>query len=314
MLDELPGLVADVGRRSVRFGLTRGSGDPTDVRRFGMAEHSTFTGAVIDYLAGVGLQGQPLRSVLAVAGAARGDLINLTGSRWYISLSGLQSVLRHTPRALNECAAAALALTRLPEGELMPLSGPRPRPVRAGGTYLLLTPSTGLGVSALVTVADRLVPIQSEAAHMTAAAIDADAARVMAGLGRSGLPCSNEALLSADGLSAAYAAFGGRPGTDAEAITRAGVGDPAAAAAVRLFAAQLGALTGDLALAFGAWDGVLLAGPLARALHPVLSRPEFRQRLEAKSQFRRQLADLPVSVVRRTDLELLGAAVALREG
>ena len=71
---------------------------------------------------------------------------------------------------------------------------------------------------------------------------------------------------------------------------------------------HLGAFCGDLAMAFGAWDGVFLTGAIARFLHPQLSDPGFRQRMEAKAAFRRQLGDVPVALVNRNDLELLGAA------
>ena len=119
-------LVADIGRQSVRFGLTGGDAGlmPRDVRKYMTVEHPTFTSALVAYLGGVGLREARLPSVLAVAGAVRGDLINLTGSRWYISLSGVEAVLRVRPRALNECAANALALTMLPIAAFTPLQGP----------------------------------------------------------------------------------------------------------------------------------------------------------------------------------------------
>ncbi|WP_204337484.1 glucokinase, partial [Klebsiella pneumoniae] len=112
--------------------------------------------------------------VLAVAGAARGDLINLTGSRWYISLSGVEAVLRAPPRALNECAANALALTTLPPGAFTALHGPPPRAVEPGGNYVVIGTGTGLGVAALISAGGRLVPVQSEAGHIAFAPETAD--------------------------------------------------------------------------------------------------------------------------------------------
>ncbi len=84
------GLVADIGRQSVRFALSGGAAGiaPRETRSYHTADHATFTSALLAYLAEVGQRDAVLPSVLAVAGAARGDLINLTGSRWYISLSG----------------------------------------------------------------------------------------------------------------------------------------------------------------------------------------------------------------------------------
>jgi glucokinase len=95
------GLVADIGRQSVRFALSGGPAGiaPRETRSYHTADHATFTSALLAYLTEVGQRDAILPSVLAVAGAARGDLINLTGSRWYISLSGVEAVLRSRPRA-----------------------------------------------------------------------------------------------------------------------------------------------------------------------------------------------------------------------
>jgi glucokinase len=307
-------LVADIGRQSVRFGLTGGDAGlaPRDVRKFMTAEHPTFTSALVTYLTDLGLRDARLPSVLAVAGAARGDLINLTGSRWYISLSGVEAVLRVPPRALNECAANALALTRVPLSAFTPLAGPMPRALEPGGSYVVIGTGTGLGVAALVTAGDRLVPVQSEAGHMAFAAATPDERTFADYCAAKGHALDVETLLSGPGLLLAYEALsGGKRLPQPEDVTR-GIGrDPVCTAVVRMFVEHLGAFAGDLALAFGAWDGVYLTGAITRALVPQLKEPGFRRRLESKAAFRRQLSDVPVAVVNRSDLELLGAAAAL---
>ncbi len=57
--------------------------------------------------------------------------------------------------------------------------------------------------------------------------------------------------------------------------------------------------------------GIVGFGAIGRALHLPLTDPGFRQRMEAKASFRRQLGEVPVALVNRNDLELLGAAAAL---
>lgn len=307
-------LVADIGRQSVRFGLTGGEAGlhPREVRRFSTSEHPTFTSALVAYLEGLGLQDARLPSVLAVAGAARGDLINLTGSRWYISLAGVEAVLRARPRALNECAANALALTLLPASAFTSLHGPAPRAVEPGGNYVVIGAGTGLGVAALVTAGNALVPVQSEAGHMAFAPATPDERKFADYCHAKGHALDVETLLSAPGLCLAYEALsGGTRVARPEDVTRSTARDPAAAAVVRMFVEHLGAFAGDLALAFGAWDGVFLTGAIARALHHQLADPGFRRRMESKAAFRRQLSEVPVALVNRNDLELLGAAAAL---
>jgi glucokinase len=314
MGDEALGLVADVGRVSVRFGLTGGGHGvaPRNVRSFHTGDHPTFTSALVAYLAELRLGDTPLPSALAIAGAVNGDVINLTGSRWYISLSGVEAVLRSKPRALNECAAKALALTALPHSAAAPLPGPPCKPVALGGNYLVVSIGTGLGVAALVSESGKFVPVASEAGHMAFAPRTADETAFAAFIAARGQAVSAEALLSAGGLIAAYAALGdGKTVERAEEVTRRNAGDEAATRAVRMFVEYLGAYVGDLALAFATWNGVYLTGGIARALQPQLSGPGFRRRMEDKGVFRRQLATVPVAVIGGGDLELIGAAAAL---
>ncbi len=308
-------LVADIGRQSVRFGLSDGAMDaePHDIQRFSNSDHPTFTSALVSYLSSVGLRDARLPSVLAVAGAVRGDLINLTGSRWYISLTGVEAVLRAKPLALNECAANALALTRLPPTAFTALSGPPPRPISPGGNYAVIGVGTGLGVAALISADGRHVPVQSEAGHIGFAAQTDDEERFAAFCRRRGGLVEVETLLSANGLLLAYEALsGGKKLPAPEDVTRNIGRDPVCTAVVRMFVEHLGAFAGDLALTFDAWDGVYLTGAIARSLEPQLKEPGFRRRMEARTAFRRQLAEAPVALVNRSDLELIGAAAAIR--
>src|SRR3546814_2237049 len=88
-------LVADIGRQSVRFGLSGGKQGlvPRDVHHFNTADHPTFTSAPVAYLHRMGLENRTLPSALPIAGAVRGDVVNLTGSRGYLSFSGVAAVL-----------------------------------------------------------------------------------------------------------------------------------------------------------------------------------------------------------------------------
>lgn len=309
------GLVADIGRQSVRFGLTGGAegDDPREQQRFFNTDHPTFTSALVSYLTRVGLRDARLPSALAVAGAVRGELINLTGSRWYISLSGVEAVLRERPIALNECSANALALTRLPQDAFTPLSGPAPKPPVPSGNYAVVGVGTGLGVSALIGSDGKLVPVQSEAGHIGFAPQTAEEERFAAFCRARGMLVEVETLLSASGLLLAYEALsGGKRLLTPEDVTRNVSRDPVCKAVVQMFAAHLGAFVGDLALTFDAWDGVFITGAIARALQADLAGPCFRKRMEARTAFRRQLSEVPVALVNRNDLELIGAAAALR--
>jgi len=313
--DEI-GLVADIGRQSVRFALTGGPAGiaPRDVRSYHTADHATFTSALLAYLSEVDQRDTVLPSVLAVAGAARGDLINLTGSRWYISLAGVEAVLRSRPRALNECAATALALTTLNQSAFTPVGAQSTRLVQPGGNYIVVSIGTGLGVAALITGSNgKLQPVSSEAGHMSFSPGSPDEEK-FANYMRTRGATSSEALLSAAGLVSGYAALAdGKTIGSPEEVTRSAGRDPVSTAVARMFAGYLGAFIGDLVLTFGAWEGVYLTGPIPRALQAHLNDARFRSRLEAKDAFRRQLGEVPVAIVNRSDLELMGAAAALHD-
>lgn len=309
------GLVADIGRHSVRFGLSEGDGPPRAVRRYELADHPTFTSALLAYLTAEKVENRSLPSALAVAGAARGDLINLTGSRWFISLSGIEAVLRARPRAINECAAGAMALAGLPSIAFRPLTSGGAPAIMPGRNFLVLSPSTGFGVSALVSDGDRLIPVASEAAHMRFAPGTPEEEQIVTALRRRGLCGSIEDMLAAGGLSAMLEHVTGRPGTIRAEDIAARLGqEPALRQTMNLYAGALGAVIGDLALAFGAWDGVFLIGPMMRALAPVLPMTIVMDRAQTRGAFRRQLSQLSLTLVLRDDLELLGAAALLRAG
>lgn len=316
MATDAIGLVADVGRASVRFGLSGGPAGvtPRDVRELDAADYSTFTGALTAYLDGVGARDRVLPSALAIAGAVRGDVINVTGSRWYVTLSGIRAVLRAPARAINDFAAAASALPMVKPTALRAIGAPPPVVPRPGGAYLAVGPGAGLGVAGLLSTGDALGAVPSEAGHIRFHPATEAEKRFAEAMTRRGVRYLDaESLLSAGGLIAAYEAAGGQPGLkDAEEVVRRARADPAARAAIELFAGCLGDFLGDLLLAFGAWDGAYLTGPLARALHGHLAGSPFRQRMEAKGELGRQLRTVPVAVVEQTQLELLGAAAVLQ--
>lgn len=312
----MTGLVADIGRASVRFGLSGGPAGlgPRDIREFATSDHTTFTSALGRYITEVGHADTPLPCVLAAAGVSRGDVINISGTRWFISVDGVRAVLRAPCRIINDFAANAWALSRLPPAAFSLISGPQPAPVSRGGSFVVIGPGTGLGVAGLIVDGEGAAQvIPSEAGHVAFAPVTA-AERTFADLqaGRGGAYCSAEALLSAQGLVLAYKALGGAAALSRpEDVTCAARTDPLAQAAINLFADYLAVFVGDMVMAFGAWDGVFLIGAMARTLQHRLREPAFRRRMDHRGDYSRRMAAVPVTLVTRNHLELLGAAAVL---
>jgi glucokinase len=79
-----------------------------------------------------------------------------------------------------------------------------------------------------------------------------------------------------------------------------------------LFCALLGALAGDLALAFGARGGVFVAGGIAPRIAGYLAASQFRARFEAKGRLSGYTAAIPTRLIVRPDPALVGLAVLAR--
>jgi glucokinase len=124
---------------------------------------------------------------------------------------------------------------------------------------------TGLGVAALITAGDKLVPVQSEAGHMAFAPTTPDEKIFAQYCTSKGMHLDVESAAErARACSsrmkrcrAARSSPSPRTSPAASAATREHRGRPHVRRASRRFA-------GDLALAFGAWDGVFLSGAIAR--------------------------------------------------
>jgi glucokinase len=93
-----------------------------------------------------------------------------------------------------------------------------------------------------------------------------------------------------------------------ERITSQATSDPACDATVERFCSMLGSVAGDFALAYGAWDGVWLAGGVTPKLLRRLQTGAFRERFEDKGRYRRVLEQVPTTAILHPDAGLLGAA------
>jgi Glucokinase len=78
--------------------------------------------------------------------------------------------------------------------------------------------------------------------------------------------------------------------------------------AVDVFCAVFGAISGDLVLTLGAWDGVFLTGGLVPKMLDSLRHSGFRQRFEYKGRFSPNMARVPSLAVMHPRAGLLGAA------
>lgn len=319
-----PCLLVDLGGTNVRFALVDPArrnplaGQP--VQRFRVADFSDLAQAARSFLAD--MDAAAGRAVLAVAGPVAGDRVNMTNHPWVISRRALMAELGLDDLMMvNDFAAMSLSLTLLEASDARPLGLPRLAPAvpDKARTFAVLGPGTGLGAGALLWRDGRAFPLQTEGGHVGFAPMGEQEIALLRHLARDFGRVSNERLLSGAGLANIYlslAAMSGAVVDDAapEAITRRAAegSDPLAERALGIFCDVLGSVAGDLAMAYGAWDGVYLAGGLAAVAWPWLEQGGFRRRFEDKGRYADVLARVPTLVITHPEPGLLGAAAFAR--
>jgi glucokinase len=317
-------LLADVGGTNVRFGLA----DPAQprpllagsVRRYRAADFATFADAARTYLGESGAA--PRRGVFALAGQIRGGVVQVTNHAWSVSSERVRAELAlESVHFINDFAAMSLCVPLLAPADVRRV-GDAPAPAldeSRDRTFAVVGPGTGLGVGALLLRGGRASALETEGGHIGFAPRNEEEVEVLRRLQARYGRVSNERLLSGSGLSNLHEALGEIHGTfagrlgPAEITQRANErGDASCVHAVEVFCELLGAVAGDFVLAFGAWDGVYLAGGMPPLLLPWLDRGGFRRRFEDKGRFAEQLAQVPTQVIVHPDAGLLGAAACAR--
>lgn len=316
-------LLADVGGTNVRFALADLSlaqqpllGD--SIRRYRVADFATFTDAALAYLGDSGAR--PHRGVFAFAGQVRDGEVQVTNHSWTVSRERVRAELALADaHFVNDFAAMSLCVPLLGRADVHVI-GAAPPPSLDGAqarTFAVIGPGTGLGVGALLLRDGRAAALETEGGHTSFAPRTEEEIDILRRLGARFGRVSNERVLCGSGLSNLHEALGDLHGNFEgrlipEEITRranAGI-DTTCTRAVEVFCELLGAVAGDFVLAFGAWNGVYLAGGLTPLLLPWLERGGFRRRFEDKGRFVETLARVPTLAILHPDAGLLGAAAA----
>ena len=314
-------LVADIGGSHARFALAQtgaGAAIRIDaVEQYPTSEFSSLADAARHYLKRVAEQGKPLRAVLAVATPVTGDSVKFTNSPWTFSVAQLTRDLGFASvEVINDFAAISLALPLLGASDLRVIGAVQPSTAaKADRTYAVVGPGTGLGVSGLALRAGRRAVIESEGGHVGYAPVTPYEIDVLRELSARFGRVSVERLASGTGVVNLYQAVCALERVPAPLQQAADISaeasakpDGTCARVLKLFCEILGGFAGDIALAFGAWDGVFLAGGVAQKLAPWIEAGGFRERFEAKGRHSGLMQAIPTSMIVNPHVGLLGAA------
>lgn len=320
MSDGRPTLLADVGGTNARFALADGGAAAPlledSIRRYAVADFGSLAEAARHYLQATGTHAN--QAVFSVAGPVLGDEVRMTNHPWVIGIEATRTALGLDGlRVVNDFVAQAMAIRLLKETDVRMLGTPAWRPLaRDNGTCAILGPGTGLGVGALLVRDGRTLALATEAGHVGFAPTSDEQGAVLRALARRFGRVSNERLVSGEGLVNLHWALGEVHGdTDGAAVSLpadvpagAAAGDPRCQRAIALFCEVFGAVAGDTALGFGAWNGVFLSGGVVPHLLDALLGSTFRTHFEDKGRYHEALTRVPVAAVLHPQPGLLGAA------
>jgi glucokinase len=292
-------LYADIGGTNIRFavGVDRQVVAP---RSYRCADFADAGAAARRYLEDLRSSMRPETALLAIAAPVDAPVIAMTNHPWTIDLKALGGALGiNRVVAINDVAAVALSLDRLASHDLMPIVEGEAREAAA---RVVIGLGTGLGVAAVLNDVTGARAIATEAGHMTLAARDDEEASILSVLRARFGHVSGERVLAGPGLVNLYQALAasaqsGAMMTAETILARAAEGDATGLRALDRHGAFLGALAGDLVLAFNAWGGVYLAGSLATALAERLAGGGFREAFGAKGRHADRLSRVGVHVI-----------------
>ena len=302
-------LLGDIGATNARLGLFK-DGALGPVEWMAAAEYGQFFDAVEAFLV---KRGRPAvtGAMLAVAGPVEANRARMTNRGWVIDGAELCAQFRlRRARILNDFEATAWSLPHLEPEDLHRIGAGSAVP---DTPMAVLGPGSGLGVACFVPGAQGGIVLASEGGHADLPGSSEREDRVIQHLRARFGHVSCERTVSGPGLENLYdaiAAIGGQklPQRDAAAITSAGLEGscPISRAALDMFCALLGAVTGNIALTYGARGGVFIAGGIAPRILAYLERSEFRARFEDKGRMRPYLAAIPTSVIVHPDATFVG--------
>lgn len=313
-------LVGDIGGTNARFALAGGHGVDFDhLLELECADFESSTDAVRHYLDAVGA-GRVEAVCLAVAGPVVAGEVRMTNSPWIVSTAEIRKGLRvDSVRLINDFEAIALSIPLLDRRDFLTIGSCRYEGLPEGDFGIAVVgPGTGLGVAGLLRRQGLLVPVTGEGGHVGCAPESSPQAEIVEVLRKKFDRVSAERLVAGTGVENIHAALVTINGMSAEPLSASQVfakarsGDSLAEQAVNVFFEMLGQIAGDLALTIGAWDGVFIAGGIAKRYPSMLEDSSFRQAFEAKGRYRSLMAGIPTLLITHDQPGLVGAAAALR--
>lgn len=313
-------LIGDIGGTNARFAIAEKSGAGySQAKTLRCDEFANATLAIQAYLNGVGID-EPAAICLAVAGPVENGCVSVTNNHWELDTASLREEFKTTAiRLINDFEAIACAVPLLGANDFLSLGSPaRCDLKKASFTIAVVGPGTGFGAVGLCQRGDNLFPIAGEMGHVGFSPETPPQLHLFGELARKYGRVSMERLLSGPGIENIYRILSQHnDGCEAE-IPAADVfayandaSDPCAVETVQIFFEALGQVAGDLALLFGAADGIYIAGGIVQRYPEMLAASHFRRGFENKGRQKALMEKIPTQLITHPQPGLLGASHCL---
>ena len=314
-------ILADVGGTHARFALSslENPGSPHDIHVYRTDKYPDFESALRDYIQQYVKGDVPKNAYFAFACPVEGEDIRMTNNAWAFSKKDLNQLFGFKKAYyINDFEANALSILGLPERTLIQIGEQEGAIHRAQKqNYLFIGPGTGLGVSILCRRGVHYFTLATEGGHSSFAPSNPLEMQVLQHLQTRFGHVSNERLLAGPGILNLYEALGKiqnqpTPLDSVQSIAQAGQdeSDPIAVSTMSLFFDLMASISSSLAISTGCADGVYITSDIILKNLNLLNHNKFRLKFNNRGRFSGYMAKIPIYLVNRPHLGLLGAYVA----
>lgn len=314
-------LIADIGGTNARFALATDNPPGFDkALTLNCADFPSAEAAVRHYIDAVGAP-DPDVICLAAAGPVVDGVLNITNNHWCLVATDLAAEFTaETVQLLNDFEAIAYAVTSIAGVGCEAITSAVEHELPDGDFRVAIVgPGTGLGVAGLYRHDGVLVPIVGEGGHVGFAPRTKRQADLLDALHTRFELIPIERVVSGSGIENIYWALGVMQNDEREQLSAAQIfkhaheQDERAVETASLFFELLGQVAGDVALTFGARDGVYIAGGIVKRYPEMLSASGFRAAFDNKGSHEDFMRKIPTRLITHDEPGLLGAAVCALE-
>lgn len=303
-------LLADIGGTKTQLALIDHSGELAHKCKVLNKGYGSIIQVIDEYLTNTGAQ--PQYAVLAVAGpvddAIRCQMTNLS---WLIDGEAIRHRLKLIDIViLNDLQATAWGMTSSTvQSRMIMMRGDR---LNFDQPVVVISPGTGLGQACIVPLNSSFVIRATEGGHKSIAPFNQISARLVHDHWQQyNNPPSWENWFSGSGLGQLFQAmFPNEIAPDSQYIGQEALLHPEGRCGqcIQLFTQAIYAESGNLALQYLAWGGVIIAGGIPPRLEPFFTSQDNINYIQHKNEYIERLQAIPVALCKETDTPLLGAA------